>query len=323
MVVEPGAAQDENVDAAVVVVVGLDHVESADDAGEAGLLGHPREGAVSVVVEVLQLIPHAHVRDHQIEVAVVVEVLEDQATSDAELPDPPAGRDVGEAADVRVRLEDLRRNQPVPRHLFRILAQRHVADVEQPAVGKRVLRIGVRIREELAVQPDRLRRSQPPPVDAVSLHREEARIGVVVGGAVLGFSEAEVGERQLRLDRFGCALRKRLAQLLLQLFEHGQGALDGASVKVMPGNLALELEALDRIRFRVEGAGETDDLLLRLVPLVVPDVFALGQGGELRAHVEASSRAAQEEDSCDRDDGCERDCGGGLERHLSRAELHR
>ena len=49
---QPGAAQDEDVEIAVVVVVGLHHVEAADEPVEPGFLGAFGERAVAVVVEV-------------------------------------------------------------------------------------------------------------------------------------------------------------------------------------------------------------------------------------------------------------------------------
>jgi hypothetical protein len=78
----------------------LDDVKPADDPLETGLLRHSRERAVSVVVEVLELVVDPHVRDHEIEVTVVVEIFQNHAASRSELIDAPSHRHVAKSADV-------------------------------------------------------------------------------------------------------------------------------------------------------------------------------------------------------------------------------
>jgi len=58
---------------------------------------------------------------------VVVEVLEDDAAGNAELPDALFRRNVVEASDVVIRPERVGRNQPGPRNFVRVLSEGHVA----------------------------------------------------------------------------------------------------------------------------------------------------------------------------------------------------
>ena len=99
---EPGATQHQDIDAAIVVVVGLHDIESADDALQSGPLGHPGKCPVAVVVEVLELIADAHVRDHEVEMAVVVEVFQDDTTRSSKFVDASGDCDIAELTDVVV-----------------------------------------------------------------------------------------------------------------------------------------------------------------------------------------------------------------------------
>ena len=63
----PAAAENEDVRAAVVVVVGLNDVEAAHLIGKVGLPGAIGEGAVAVVVEKVQRLAHIHAGGHDVE----------------------------------------------------------------------------------------------------------------------------------------------------------------------------------------------------------------------------------------------------------------
>ena len=73
----PAAAEDKQVHAAVVVVVGGYYIEAAELIGEASLGGAVGEGAVAVVVVVAQRVADIGTGDDDVEIAVVVEVLND------------------------------------------------------------------------------------------------------------------------------------------------------------------------------------------------------------------------------------------------------
>jgi len=75
----PAAAEDKQVHAAVVVVVGGYYIEAAELIGEASLGGAVGEGAVAVVVVVVQRVADIGTGDDDVEIAVVVEVLNDGA----------------------------------------------------------------------------------------------------------------------------------------------------------------------------------------------------------------------------------------------------
>ena len=317
MVVQPRAAGNEDVDAAVVVVVGLEHVQAADDPGETRFLRPPRETAVAVVVEVLDLIGDAHVRDQQIEGAVVVEVLEDEAAGRAELGEASILGDFGEAADVGAGVERLGSDQPSLRDLGRITAQRHVAEVQEPPVGGHVFRIGRWIGEQLGVELDRLGGTAPHLVDALAAHRQQARLGVVVHRAVLRLAEAEPGEGELGLERFRDRPRHRRPVLVLQALQLGDGFGVRAVEELVARDLAPQVEALHRVALGLETRRQLGDLLLRVIPLVVPGAFALRDGGELRDHVESRLDApGAQEDGASRESG-EQDGGGGGALHRS------
>ena len=76
---EPSSAQYEDVAVAVVVVVGLADVEAADLACEASLLGALGKGAVPNVAEVAKLVVQTPRRGDDVEIAVVVEIIDDAA----------------------------------------------------------------------------------------------------------------------------------------------------------------------------------------------------------------------------------------------------
>ena len=60
LVMKPGAAQNERIDTAVIVVIGLDHIESTQYPLEAGGLGLAGEGSIALVAEKFDLIADPH-----------------------------------------------------------------------------------------------------------------------------------------------------------------------------------------------------------------------------------------------------------------------
>ena len=79
LLLEPCAAQHEHVDMAVVVVIGLHHVQSAHFADQPRFRRPFGERAVAIVAEEAKLIAQAHGRDHQVKISIVIEVVHDDA----------------------------------------------------------------------------------------------------------------------------------------------------------------------------------------------------------------------------------------------------
>jgi len=193
---EPGAAEDEDIDEAVVVVVGLDQVEPAGEAEEAGFGGALGEGGVAVVDEEPELAGGTPGGGEDVEEAVVVEVVENDAAGEFIDIDAEGGGDVGEAFDVVVGFEGLWWNEPAGGDFVGILAEGHVGDVEEPA--------GAEIAGEFFEERSELGDGGPGAggelVDAAATNGEEAGVAVVVEEAVFLFADAEVGDGLEGLD---------------------------------------------------------------------------------------------------------------------------
>ena len=128
---QPGAAQDVDVEVAVVVEVGLHQVEPAEEAGQPAGLGAVDQRA-AVVAEVGGIAAGIHRGGEEIEVAVAVEVVEDGAARQAPGADAEARRDVLERGKRLLRREHRRRHAIAFRHSLRVVAQRHVREVGEP-----------------------------------------------------------------------------------------------------------------------------------------------------------------------------------------------
>src|SRR5579884_386633 len=88
---------------AVIVVVRLDDVESAEFTCESGLAGAVAKCAIAVVVEEAELVERPGRRNHDVEQAVAIKVIYDDAAG--VLPDAEIGLrcDVRKLADVVFR----------------------------------------------------------------------------------------------------------------------------------------------------------------------------------------------------------------------------
>ena len=94
------AAQHQHVGQAVVVVVGVHQVEAAGQAVEAARRGALLEAAGAGVAEDAHRIVEADRRDHHVEEAVAIEVLEHGAARQCRrCASPTSRRDVGERRD--------------------------------------------------------------------------------------------------------------------------------------------------------------------------------------------------------------------------------
>ena len=88
VVLKPRPARHKNIDVAIVVEVGLDHVQAAKQADKPRVLRTVGEGAVPVVFVVAHLARRVPRRDHEVEVVVVVEVVGNRASAQREHVQP-------------------------------------------------------------------------------------------------------------------------------------------------------------------------------------------------------------------------------------------
>ena len=107
----PPSAQNQNVYATVIVVVRLHDIEASHLVGQAGGLGAVRKGPVAVVVEVVQGSALFLRRNHDIEQAIVFEIIYNHPARLPEVVQSRLGRAINEAADVLGRREQRGRQQ--------------------------------------------------------------------------------------------------------------------------------------------------------------------------------------------------------------------
>ena len=131
----PGAAEEQDVEVAVVVEVGAGDVQGVDLLVQARAGRAVLEGAVAAVDE--ERGPGFGVEGgrEQVGPAVAVEVVEDAAAGlfGPRRAETGGGGDVVEAAGVGLGAEAIERDAVLRRALARILTQRHVGDVQEPA----------------------------------------------------------------------------------------------------------------------------------------------------------------------------------------------
>ncbi len=244
----PRAAQHQNVGIAVVVIVRLDHVETAEDSRESGLRGSIAEGSVLLVQEQPQLPRGIVGRDQKVQIAVVVEVLGHRAPREAERIDARAPRDVGKPRERFVGSKGLGRNPVSRRNSLGVLADGHVSDVEEPergeVSGRVLLHPGQNFLEVFDRSPGAFRKK----VHSVAANGKNAAIGIVSKSAVLGFSEAQVSEAEIEDD----SRHDALVELVLHLRKELVGAsevIDGFPLTPEPllrfSELQVELESAE------------------------------------------------------------------------------
>ena len=94
--IQPRAPQYEDVGKAIVVVVGVDEIQSADDPFQPGLERHVLEGAIAVVPKIAELIPQSPRRRHDVEIAVGIKILHHTAARQTDGIEAECRRDVHE-----------------------------------------------------------------------------------------------------------------------------------------------------------------------------------------------------------------------------------
>ncbi len=129
----PATAMDEQVEIAVVVVVGVAGVEAAQLRRQARGLGAVLEGAVAAVAIEARRGAEVDRRQHDVEPAVAVEVVDDGAAGGAVGADAGLPGDVGEARRRHLRAEQVGRQAMLRRHAVRVSPEQHRRQVQLPA----------------------------------------------------------------------------------------------------------------------------------------------------------------------------------------------
>ena len=248
---EPGAPQDPDVGAAVVVVVGLHQVEAAVESDESGLAGAFLETSGACVAEEAQRTVETPAGSDDVEQAVVVEVLDDGTA--AEVIDIDARRP-GDVRESRHRVfgsEARGWDEPLGRDLVGVLAHGHVGDVEEPAGGKVVgelLQLFLKNGEGTAG-------TAREDVEGGGGQRKEAGFRAVPGNAVLLFAHAEEGDGLAHAE-LGTAGGRHVDAVGDDRL-HGrvgvEGGIGSSGLRLMESELDAGLEALDGIGGLVPG----------------------------------------------------------------------
>ena len=155
---QPRSAQHQDVEVAVVVVVGVVQVERAGDALEArGRAVLDVRSAARAAEQDQVVVAQAPARGDDVEHAVAVEVVDQRAAGHVEGVETELAGDVGEARELALGVEEAARQALALGDAVRIGADRHVGDVQEPA-GADVHRIAL---EQGLEQGDRAGASPP------------------------------------------------------------------------------------------------------------------------------------------------------------------
>src|SRR5579864_8243952 len=111
-IVQPRSSGNQDVDATIIIVVRLNHVQAAGNPLESCLFSGECKSSVAGVAEIINLLFQAHMRNHYVEMPVVRKILNNDTTGSAKRDKSSPRSDVAEFADVIVRGERLLRDQP-------------------------------------------------------------------------------------------------------------------------------------------------------------------------------------------------------------------
>ena len=187
---KPGAPKHQHVEVSIVVVVRLHQVQAAEFSGEARRTGAFLEVSVGRVAKKTERILHSHGRDHQVQIAVVVEIIHDRTSGECiEVKSGSAGA-IREPGKIVFRGKNPWWYQEKWRHPVGMRAEGHVGKVEQPAR----LQV-IRVPGELFLEDrDGSLRAEGFLMETTGLNGHQARIDGVVEQAVFLFAEPEVGQ---------------------------------------------------------------------------------------------------------------------------------
>jgi hypothetical protein len=242
-VLQPGAAQHEDVQVAVVVVVRVHHVQAAVEPAKTGLGRAVGEGAVALVPEVAHLAAGVPGRGHDVQVAVVVHVVDDRAAAEVERVQPHLRSDVLEPREVDLRPERRRVHAEGLGHSLGIAAEGHGGDVDQPARGHPGRHTAVLVVEHRAEILDRLGGPLGSRVLAPRADRHDAALVGVARGTVLDLGEAQVGDAVPQVDVGRAARAHPLAsEEGPRALEQGEALAEVAQAQLGPRRLEVLLD---------------------------------------------------------------------------------
>ena len=145
--IEPSSAEHQDIDEAIIVVVGVDDIETACFSDESGFDGPIAERAVTNIPIQAKLAVGVPGGNHDIEQSVVVEIVHHDAAGQIVGGESDGAGYVWKALNVVVGFENLRVDEPLSWDARRIFPERHVSDVEEPA-GAEIVRIALEQRRE-------------------------------------------------------------------------------------------------------------------------------------------------------------------------------
>jgi hypothetical protein len=248
------------------------------------------------------LIPQPPGRSDDVEQAVAVEVLDDAAAGEADLVDAGVHGDVGEPLDVVLGLQHGWRDQPLPGNLVRILADRHVGNVQQPG-GSEILRLRL---EPAGEGVDRAACASLERVSGAAIDRKNTRRCAMVQHAVFLLAEAQCRQtdgtveprRFLRFLIWRHARSRQGGEQWAERLELLQRLLAEPGLEQLRGQPHANRKILDRIAGVVDHASQDGDQV-RLVRakhhrrcLFEPDsVGRIGDVGQALRHRDAAGSA--------------------------------
>ena len=151
-VFEPSPPHDEHVYVAVIVVVGLNHVQAAEEAGQTSLFRPVHEMAAKIP-EVPHLSLWTPVRDQHVKPAIAVKVIRDYTAAEADGCKSHLGGHVPKRPCVCFGREALRGHEKALWNLVRVAPDCHMGKVEQPAsldVARTLVQNGRQVADRLA-----------------------------------------------------------------------------------------------------------------------------------------------------------------------------
>ena len=138
----PRPAQYEQVHASVVVVIGLNQVQPAQLTGQSRLRRVVRKCTVSIVVKESQRLAHVVAGHHNVQQAVILEIVYNHAARHRSEIQSRCGRYIRELPEIFPARKNGRRDQILVRHPCGIFFQRHIREIQQPLYLDRIRRFG-------------------------------------------------------------------------------------------------------------------------------------------------------------------------------------
>ncbi len=198
---EPGAAEHEKVQVAIVVVVSLHEVEAAEEPLQSAAFGLVFKGFPGGADEQSKLTAWLPGGAQHVKVAIVVEIVDDHSSRAVETVEAEPGSHVLEPRYFELRAKGRFRDEIGQRDLGRIAVNGHVGDVQQPAGGHVDIAVRRQQLHHACEVLDGLPGACRVRMDPASLDRQDAALRGKAGAAVQGLAAAHVSDAQPE-DRF-------------------------------------------------------------------------------------------------------------------------